>query len=402
MKERQYDVALSFAGEDRHYAERLAELLTAGGYSVFYDEYERAQLWSNNLYDRLSSIYKDQAAYCVMFLSEHYARAPWTNLERQSAQARVFEGYPEYILRVRLDDTKIPGILPTDAYLDLREMAIEEIYQILVEKLSDTTSQTATTDVPSSTEVESDPGEFALLDPSDGKLYFIPVQNACWDSTEISLELLPELSEDAAFLRSLRNDFPGIVPVRNIFAFALGEDAAWVSPQKIAQKLSGSQTVWEVVLKKDGSGQNDNFLGDVTFENISPDQIAEMRARRILLDEKLEELPEHFQNRTGPAGLANQATLEMFIRKGNGFQIPQSAIPFLYRSVGQTVRKFEKFARLISVLHLKLSGTVEDVLQLDLKLLNPWQLQVRFEGYLPRRAINVAPSTIQVNGICPL
>ena len=39
MKERQYDVALSFAGEDRHYAATLAQLLTAGGYSVFYDQY---------------------------------------------------------------------------------------------------------------------------------------------------------------------------------------------------------------------------------------------------------------------------------------------------------------------------------------------------------------------------
>ena len=36
MKERQYDVALSFAGEDRQHAERLAELLTADGYSVFW------------------------------------------------------------------------------------------------------------------------------------------------------------------------------------------------------------------------------------------------------------------------------------------------------------------------------------------------------------------------------
>ena len=85
---REYDVALSFAGEDRHYAERLAELLRAEEYLVFYDEYELAKLWGKDLYVYLSSVYKDRAEYCVMFLSEYYAQKVWTNHERESAQAR--------------------------------------------------------------------------------------------------------------------------------------------------------------------------------------------------------------------------------------------------------------------------------------------------------------------------
>ena len=155
-------------------------------------------------------------------------------------------------------------------------------------------------------------------------------------------------------------------------------------------------------MKEDSRGQSDNLLGGVIFNNISPNQIAAMRARRILLDEKLEELPEPFQNRTGFAGLLNQTTLEMFIREGNGFQILESAIPVLYQSFGQTTGRFEKFARLISVLYLKLSNTVEDVLQLDLKLLNLEELQVRFKGRCPRQGIGVEPPIIEVNGICPL
>ena len=89
MKERQYDVALSFAGEDRHYAATLAQLLTAGGYSVFYDQYRQAELWGIDLYVHLSSVYKDQAHYCVIFLSEHYAQKMWTNHELKSAHALV-------------------------------------------------------------------------------------------------------------------------------------------------------------------------------------------------------------------------------------------------------------------------------------------------------------------------
>ena len=87
----------------------------------------------------------------------------------------------------------------------------------------------------------------------------------------------------------------------------------------------------------------------MTFISLSPDKMAEMRARRILLDEKLGELPGDFQNRTGPAGLFNEATLEVFVRGGNGFQISASPIPPLYRFIEKNQGQFEKFARLTSV-----------------------------------------------------
>jgi hypothetical protein len=132
-----YDVALSFAGEDRQYAEELASLLKSGGYSVFYDKYDPASLWGKNLYDHLSQVYKDQAKYCVMFLSKDYARKLWTNHERRSAQARAFQESEEYILPVRIDDTEIPGILPTVGYLDLNEITIQDVYKALTQKLSE-------------------------------------------------------------------------------------------------------------------------------------------------------------------------------------------------------------------------------------------------------------------------
>ena len=409
MIEKQYDVALSFAGEDRHYAEKLAELLDAGGYSVFYDEFERAQLWGKNLYTYFSSIYKDQARYCVIFLSKYYARKLWANHELQSAQARAFEDSQEYILPIRLDDTEISGILTTVGYLDLDSMTIDEVYQALVKKLSGNTSQPASTDILTSAAVESASGEFALLRTEDEKPYFIPFQNARWDSTEISLELLPESSEEAAFLRSLRNNLGDMVPLHNIFGFGLGEDAAWVSPREISQTTSGSQTVWKIVLEEDSRGQYNNPYDEMAINNISPDRIAEMRARRILLDEKLETVNPSLNS----TNLIYQPTsepsiLESSIRGGglsyreNDLQILNSPIPNLYRSYGQTVEKFKKFACLISVLYLKLSGTVEDVLQLDLELLNPKQLHVIFKGHRPQGYTDVKPSTIQVDGICPL
>ena len=132
-----YDVALSFAGEDRIHAKELAQLLKSGGYRVFYDDYEKPRLWGKNLYDELSSVHQNQARYCVMFLSEHYAHKWWPKNERESARARAFvEKYREYILPVRLDDTEIPGFLMTVGYLDLRSMTNEQVYQVLEQKLA--------------------------------------------------------------------------------------------------------------------------------------------------------------------------------------------------------------------------------------------------------------------------
>lgn len=66
-----YDVALSFAGEDRVYVERIANLLIEQGIKVFYDKFETANLWGKDLYQYLSDIYRTKVA---MQKSEGFAR----------------------------------------------------------------------------------------------------------------------------------------------------------------------------------------------------------------------------------------------------------------------------------------------------------------------------------------
>ncbi len=127
MQQYPYDVALSFAGEDRIYAEALADALVRHGIEVFYDKYEKNTLWGKDLYTYLSDLYQHKARFCVMFLSQHYAAKLWTNHERQAAQARAFREHEEYILPIRLDNTQIPGLLPTIGYLRWSEETPESI-----------------------------------------------------------------------------------------------------------------------------------------------------------------------------------------------------------------------------------------------------------------------------------
>jgi hypothetical protein len=89
-EKRHYDIVISFAGEDRAYAEALANGLVAKGLSVFYDDFERSVLWGHNLYEYLTDLYQNRARYCVVLVSRHYAAKRWTRLEWRAIQARCF------------------------------------------------------------------------------------------------------------------------------------------------------------------------------------------------------------------------------------------------------------------------------------------------------------------------
>lgn len=131
-----FDVAVSFAGTERQYAERLATIVQSAGFNVFYDNFFLVGLWGKDLAEFFDDIYRKRSRHCVMFVSAEYARRMWTTHERRSALARrVEERGGEYILPVRVDDTELPGLPPTIGYLSLAQHAVETIAEILIEKL---------------------------------------------------------------------------------------------------------------------------------------------------------------------------------------------------------------------------------------------------------------------------
>jgi len=133
-KEYQYDIALSFAGEDRVYVEQVAKILEADGIRVYYDRFNQAEAWGKNLPEHFDDIYRKQARYCVMFISENYAKKAWPSFEKRSALAReVVE--TGYILPSRFDDTEILGLPPSKAYIDLRQHNPDQFAQLIIEKL---------------------------------------------------------------------------------------------------------------------------------------------------------------------------------------------------------------------------------------------------------------------------
>lgn len=131
----EFDVCLSFAGDDREYVEAVASELRQRGVRPFYDKYERSALWGKDLYEHLDYVYRTAARFCVLFASKHYAEKVWPSHERKSAQARALQENHEYILPARFDSTEIPGLRETVGYVSLQELSPSDLADLIVEKL---------------------------------------------------------------------------------------------------------------------------------------------------------------------------------------------------------------------------------------------------------------------------
>jgi hypothetical protein len=131
----EYDVALSFSGEQRPYVEAVAAKLHAHGVKYFYDAEQEALLWGAHLGEKLHQIYAQDAALVVMFISADYARKDWPRHERRAALDRAIRERHEYVLPARFDETILPGLSPSTGYVDLNGRTPEDLAALIVKKL---------------------------------------------------------------------------------------------------------------------------------------------------------------------------------------------------------------------------------------------------------------------------
>jgi hypothetical protein len=130
-----YDLAISFAGEQRKIAESFARRLDSSGYSIFYDEFEQAALWGQDLTIKLGEVYSNEARFCLILVSNEYIKKAWTNIERQNALSRMMNTRSDYILCLKIDEVSLPGLPSVIGYLSLATLGESKIYKILLQKL---------------------------------------------------------------------------------------------------------------------------------------------------------------------------------------------------------------------------------------------------------------------------
>src|SRR5665213_1465545 len=118
--EYKFDVAFSFAGEDREYVDAVAKILKDYGVNVFYDFFEEIDLWGKDLAIHFDYIYRRASRYFVPFISKAYKEKVWTKYEVRTAMARAIQNKEEYILPFHFDDTELEGLRHTIGSINIK------------------------------------------------------------------------------------------------------------------------------------------------------------------------------------------------------------------------------------------------------------------------------------------
>ena len=365
-----YDVAISFAGEQRREAEGIADHLRAASVSVFYDAYEQADLWGKNLYDHLATVYQHKARYCLMLVSAEYAAKVWTTHERQSAQARALTQNTEYILPLRFDDTDIPGLLLTIGYVRFADYGVRGIANLLLQKLDRPSPLTQAV-----VSVATSP-RACILDAQQNLQSWPPVTECNWGNAEATLILQPDDPIDPPFLDRLRG-------TRSQLLIAFKHNAGICRVEDIQHLLRAGKDQWSLRLRIERSDFTPGI--EMGMQGLSADQLAEQRARRILLNE----YPAPDRNDWNNA-------LEEVLRRGMQTTLQPNSSPFppLY---AQDPTMFLEVAWITAVMTLKASGAVAEVTALNLSL-DGLNLGVKFTGKRSKQYTNQPATTITVTG----
>ena len=203
----------------------------------------------------------------------------------------------------------------------------------------------------------------------------------------IDLEFIPDGSRSAARIADLRSTHDSI-------RLAYGSDAFVGRVTEARQIRAEGEEIWQVRFEPQDRSFRVGFM-EVSMEGYSADDIAELRARRILLDEVLSD----GQHSAGFGGSALASLVE-------GMDVPlhveHSPFPALFGTLGTNPSLFLAACRLFGVLYLRLSGTIEHVYRLDFRIAGADALHVYFEGQRHRLYDNVEPMTIRIEGVCPL
>jgi hypothetical protein len=136
-----YDVAVSFASEQRPYVVEVVRECERRGLAVFYDADRALDFWGKNVIRELRDVYGGtQARYFVPFLSPEYLAKPYPMDEFTTALTQALQRQEDYILPVVFTGTQIPINLlnPAIGYLRAEDHTPPELAEKLATKISST------------------------------------------------------------------------------------------------------------------------------------------------------------------------------------------------------------------------------------------------------------------------
>lgn len=133
----EFDVALSFPGEDRSLVATIAGLLERrlGPDKVFYDQNYAGQLARPSIDLLMQDIFKSRAKLVVVFIGGHYQLKEWCAVEFRAIRTIIKRRENSRVMYVKTGDNDVDGVLPHDGYLDARQYSPSEIARFIVERI---------------------------------------------------------------------------------------------------------------------------------------------------------------------------------------------------------------------------------------------------------------------------
>jgi hypothetical protein len=211
---------------------------------------------------------------------------------------------------------------------------------------------------------------------------WLPVIQADWGSHTINVTVGSGENGSKAQLETVH-------PNHELF-IAFGFKVAFCQVTAIQHSVREGSQVCMLMLQIKRSDFGNNI--QIGMIGVSADQIAEERARLLLLGQ-LPEQPEFSWNSYQKALLVEA--------RNAPFQVTKAIFPELFKSHGQNTEAFLDISWITAVAHLRLSGTVSSILSLTLGI-SGTQLSVDFIGIRRSQDRRRGSVNMRISGSCSL
>lgn len=389
-----WDLFISHASEDKDDVARpLADMFVANGIKVWFDEY------SLTVGDSLRrSIDKGLAGcrYGLVILSPHFIQKEWTQKELDCLVARE-DGSEKRVLPVWHNLTKSDVVAFSPPLADRLSVStskgLDHVVRAIMRVFEDTTKTPLVVNPPPKAKaaVKKSPSEkrpsgtWIML----GDQFLLAETVRHQSEGKLEIVVSPNNGEEEAELAALR---PSQYGNKRTLPFAVNNDAHLVRVEQITTETNSGVQRWTLLLTATASGSG-NMMTEVSANGVGPDEIARRRAGRILIND-----PPPAENRRA---FSPDSLVEGFVTGTGEYAINECVVRSVFRQHGRS-SDWKVFARLKSVFLLKITGTVEHVLELTIGAVKNQKVAISFRGRRGNRYSNVPPTTIEMNGSCSL
>ena len=235
-----------------------------------------------------------------------------------------------------------------------------------------------------SKQVITSSGDWVLLNGG----FYKAERVSCNESRAWTVVIVSRNAQEEAALNRLQQNPRSIQPLD----FAYENDGFLVRLKEVQSEREKSRTIWTITLNKEEFQWGIEPTYQMPHGDLKPDDVANLRAKWILLDESPPE-----------SGKRAVFCIKNIVR-GNNVSIPVSccALKPVYALHKRAPRLFLEQARLAAILALRGADVVEQILELSLGPIEVGKVHVLFRGIRRQRQLGQIAPLIQVEGDCRL